>query len=78
MTAPTILSPWYVVQRFRSVAMLGQLEFYRMSDEGSYWSENEKDALLFMSLQSAVRIADAEGAHVRVLASEAHLKEFRP
>lgn len=41
------------------------------------FSSDPGKALIFMSLVSAVRVAKAEDAHVRVIASKDDLKEFK-
>lgn len=78
MTFPTILSPWFVVQRG---AILDEydVEFYTNDGSGlESWSKNPKQAMLFMSLAGASRVADAEGAIVRVIYSKETAREFRP
>jgi hypothetical protein len=79
MSYPTTLGPWFVVQRLRYDdvdKILGQ-EFYQHADEGQeLWTNNKKDACLFMSLQAASRIAEGVVGEVRVLTSKVHAEEF--
>ena len=78
MSKPTLLSPWYVVMRYRSLSHLGQTEWYTSAEESEeVWDENRKKAMLFNSLHSAHRVARAEGAYVIVVASEDDYKEYR-
>ena len=78
MSYPTILSPWYVVQKIRPT-----IQYYRnatVEDMQSVhvWADSEKDAMVFTSLQSAARVAKATAGEVRVLTSREDLEEFRP
>jgi len=74
---PTLLSPWFVVQKFATLSHLGCAQFYTAMDDGNTtFVEDENKAMIFMSLHSAYRVAQAEGAHVRVLASADDVKEF--
>lgn len=78
MSYPTTLGPWFVVQRLihENDVILG-LEYYQHSDDGEeLWVRDPKLALLFMSLQSAARVADSTEAQVRVLTSRDNAKEF--
>lgn len=82
MSYPTILGPWYVVQRLVSNAHRREveaefIEYYTSMEEGEEtWTPDTKRAMIFMSLHSAVRVAAAEGAHVRVLTSKEEADEF--
>lgn len=87
MSFPTVLSPWYVVQRHRPIDVDPEgcviPEFYSEVDGGpvgvnNFWTEHQKYAMLFMSLHSAVRVARAADAEVRVLTSKEEVDEFRP
>lgn len=77
MSFPTTLSPWYVVQRITS---RDEMEYYRSDlaapEESATFTNKRAFAMLFMNLQSAARVADAEAAEVRVLYSKDHAKEF--
>lgn len=75
---PTPLSPWYVVQRFLSLSNLGDMEYYTMANEPGEpdFTSNKGIAMLFPTFQTAMRIADATGADVRVLWNKEHVKEF--
>lgn len=76
MTFPTPLNPWYVVQRLRLLDGDG-LEYYRSTDDGAgMFSADPHEAMLFMSLGAASRVADSESAHIRVLTRKEDLKEF--
>lgn len=89
MSFPTVLSPWYVVWQpaVESVGGLAtEAQYYeqRAADdpEGllfsvSGWTKNPREAMLFMSLHSAARVAHAEGAQVRVLTTKEEADEFR-
>jgi hypothetical protein len=75
MSFPTILGPWYVVQRRTSDDQ--DLEYYTsMEDGGVEFTRDEKRAMVFMSLGSAARVAEGSVATVRVLYNEDHAKEF--
>lgn len=84
MSYPTVLAPWFVVFRiFYSV--MDDSGFHRVyysvnEEDNPVWTELPKNAMLFMSLHSATRIAQAEGtgAEIRALASKNDLAEFRP
>ena len=84
MTFPTVLSPWFVVQRItpgdRQLDTGEFLEYYT-AHEGDdsvagVFMTNAKYALLFTGLQSAARVAAAEGAHIRVLTTKEEAEEF--
>lgn len=83
MSFPTILGPWYVVQRlFRDPHSSNPdgvvPEYYtaREDDAVAIFQKDPKRAMLFMSLASAARVALAEGAEVRVLTSKEEAQEF--
>lgn len=76
MSYPTVLGPWYVVQRLTHDAN-EPLEYYQHADEGQeLWTRKMKEACLFMSLASAARIAEGVIGEVRVLTSKMHAEEF--
>jgi hypothetical protein len=80
---PTVLAPWYVVQRFRDDGSISgdylPPEYYRTDEAGEgIWTDKKKDAMLFMSLQAAARVARSTVAEVRVLTTKEELEEFRP
>jgi hypothetical protein len=83
MSYPTMLGPWFVVQRlaygpstYEDNVLVG-VEYYQHSDEGDeLWTADKKQACLFMSLQSAARVAEGTIAEVRVLTSKEHAEEF--
>lgn len=83
-TFPTLLAPWYVVQRLKlnynpESGGSYEQEYYRENEDGGpMWSTATKNARLFMSLPSAARVARATAAEVRVLTSKEDLDEFRP
>ena len=66
---PSLLAPWYVVMK------AGPLYFSTV-DETNPFTKHKEKALLFMSLHSAHRVAEAEEAMIRVLVTDKHLKEF--
>lgn len=85
MSYPTILSPWFVVQRLKSDGTISGdyvgMEYYTSVEEGGPTFQEgrrggKKVALIFMSLHSATRVAASEGAEVRVLSSKAEMEEF--
>lgn len=74
---PTVLSPWYIVQRLMGPMFSPQ--YYRASDDDApALTNNAHEAMLMHSLQTAVRVARAIGGEVRVLTSKDELAEFRP
>lgn len=76
MSFPTTLGAWYVCQRLRDD---GTMEYYTSqedSGEKELFTPRKAFALLFMSLASAVRVAEGTVAEVRVLTSRADAKEF--
>ncbi len=76
MNFPTVLSPWFVIQKVRTLSMLGEMYYYSSSEGGTTYEEDPKRATVFESLVHASRIALAEGAHVRVLTTKEEAKEF--
>lgn len=90
MSAPSVLSPWYVVQRFYEwhnptkgepgndyTGSGGFMTYYTsMEVDTTEFTEEKRHALLFMSLASAARVAEDCVAEVRVLYTEDHAKEF--
>jgi archaeosine-15-forming tRNA-guanine transglycosylase len=82
MSSPTVLAPWFVVQRrFKEVNSFEPevMQYYRTDEEGStLWTENPNEAMLFMSLHSAHRVAQATATEVRVVVDKNDLAEFRP
>lgn len=74
MSQPSVLSPWYAVQR-----LVGdQMEYYQSAAaEGEpLFTSRKKEATLFMSLHAASRVALAEVAEVRVLFDSTQVREF--
>ena len=82
MSFPTVLAPWFVVQRLRPGDQLldyPPIQYYQESDEGMpMWKDDPNSAMIFMSLHSAHRVARATASEVRVLVDKDDLKEFRP
>ncbi len=81
MSFPTVLSPWFVVQRLRDIDPINTdyvgMEYYTsMEDGGPTWTQNKHLAMLFMSLGSAARVANGEVAEVRVLTMKEEAKLF--
>jgi hypothetical protein len=78
---PTILNPWYVV--FREVTSSDPhpnvIEYYRPGDDATAgtWSSNKHDAMLFLSVHAATRVAAIESADVLMLWTKAQVKEYR-
>lgn len=83
-TKPTVLSPWYVVQRLDpnyphyDGDTEPLTEYFKHIEEttSNPWTTDRKQALLFSSLQSAARVAQAEVAEIRVLVSEEDAHDF--
>jgi len=75
---PTVLSPWYVVQRLMGPMFSPQ--YYRAveSEDTPALTNEAHEAMLVMSLSTAVRLARSVGGEVRVLTSKEELAEFRP
>lgn len=80
MTLPSLHSPWFVVQRVVGLDCMDSdayVEYYTsMEDDEKTFSSDAKRAMLFAALTSASRVAEAEGAEIRVLRNEADAKEF--
>lgn len=79
MSYPTVLGPWFVVQRFtpESYDAPTEMEYYTsMDEETTTFQVDKKRAMLFMNLQAAARVALAEVAEVRVLTSKEDAEEF--
>ena len=81
MTLPTILSPWFVVQRMYSVtpnrAPHDGMEYYCSQEVGAdSWTDDKRSAMLFMSIHSAARVAQAEAAEIRALVTAQEAEEF--
>jgi len=79
MSYPTTLGPWFVVQRisYSGLDVPMFVEYYQHSEDGDgLWTHDKKVALLFMSIQQAARVAQAETAEVRVLTTKEDAKEF--
>lgn len=72
----SVRNPLYVVQRFESIAHLGQIYYYSTFETEKMWSERRKDAFLFTSLLNASRVAEAEKAEIRVLVFPEEAKLF--
>ena len=73
MSAPTLLSPWYVV----CYPFVDPPMYYTSYEESEKaFRDDPKRAMLFMSLHAAARVAEAEGAEVLVIYSKDQLKEF--
>ena len=79
---PTILSPWFVVQKFSpcahcKAANFGMIEYYMMpEDRPGLFTPDKKRAAIFMSIHSAARVAQSEAAEVRALTTEEEVTEF--
>lgn len=74
---PTTLNPWYVVQYPASHARVDTT--YHRSPEnlgGSEETSLKREAMMFMSLQSAARVAKNTGGEIRALCSQEDAKEF--
>lgn len=75
---PTVLSPWYIVQKL--IGPMFSPQYYRAveTEETPALTNNAHEAMLVMSLPTAVRLARSVGGEVRVLTSKDELAEFRP
>lgn len=79
MSFPTHLNPWYVVQKLITVDTDNAFVYWSTDGEGTMaWVGNPHQAMLFMSLSSAARVANAELAQVRVIYDKEGLRQFRP
>jgi hypothetical protein len=78
MAYPTILSPWYVVQQFRSLGMAGQIYYYCSAEIADIdcWTEDKKKAMLFMSIHSAAHVAQSVAGEIRALVTKEEVTEF--
>jgi len=88
MSFPTVLSPWFVVQRFNWGDETGHngppidphMEYYTSAEDDlsgpALFFNDPKRAMIFASLQQSTRVALSEGAHVRVLTSKEEADEF--
>ncbi len=79
MSYPTTLGPWFVVQRinYSGLDVPMYMEYYQHAEDGDgLWTQDKKVALLFMSIQQAARVAEAETAEVRVLTTKDEAREF--
>ena len=77
MSFPTVLAPWFIVQQ--PAKLDGGMRYYRTDEEGkNVWTENAHEAMLFMSIHSAHRVARATAGEVRALCDKDDLIEFRP
>lgn len=72
----TINKPAFVVQKFISIAHLGQMLYYASYEADKMYSEKPEDAFVFSSLKNASRIAIAEKAEIRVLFTPEEAKLF--
>lgn len=74
MSNPTLLSPWYLVQKLSG----SDMEYFQATEkEGDpHFTKKKKEATLFMSLHAASRVALAEVAEVRVLFDSTQVREF--
>jgi hypothetical protein len=75
---PTVLSPWFVVQKFKSLGMAGQQYFFCAVEiaDSDCWTESKRNAMLFMSIHSAARVAQAEAGEIRALVTKEEADEF--
>ena len=85
MSFPSVLGPWFVVQRLRytpaapsdsDMPIEGVEYFQHSEEEDALWTTDKRRALLFMSLHGAARIAESESAEVRVLTTKKEAEEF--
>ncbi len=78
MSYPTVLSPWFVVQRNASEEKPSAPEYYTNANEGAedQFTAVKRDAMLFVNLAAAARVASTNVAIIRVLTSKDDLKEF--
>lgn len=80
MSRPTVLGPWFVVQQLYYPILESDnpyIVYYTAMEDGTTtFDKDKKRTLLFMSLGSAARVAQAETAEVRVLTTQEEAKEF--
>lgn len=76
MSQPTVLNPWYVVQRQDRYKRMTYYVSAEGPEEQGTFSLTKIHAMLFTNLQSAARVAMAEDAEVRVLMCVNDYNEF--
>jgi hypothetical protein len=84
MNYPTVLSPWFVVQKTAGRNEIGTRDpiithiVYFCSQEVSpdEWTTDKKKAMLMMSIHSAAQISKATGGEIRALVTQEDSAEF--
>jgi hypothetical protein len=87
MTHPTVHSPWFIVFRQqvdgKREYYIADLEIPVVDPEATVlrplvgFSLNPYEAMVFLNLNNAARVARAEGAEILVLSNEDDLKKYR-
>jgi hypothetical protein len=74
VTYPTVLSPWFVVQKRAA----GRTSYFSQADnpDGIFVAEKTQ-ALLLVNLHAAARIAQSNEAEIRALVCREDYEEFR-
>lgn len=80
LTYPTPLSPWYVIfNAYVDEDADVQMKYARPESlDGEYWTETPREAMIYLNLPSACRVAQSLAGDIMVLWSKDQLKEFRP
>jgi hypothetical protein len=81
LSATTILNPKYVVQRLNTKEPDDvHVEYYTTyvsnDEEKGAFTKYTIDCMIFSSIKSAARVAKDEVAEIRILVSDADMKEF--
>lgn len=72
---PSTNSPWYIVQYYDEADFI--LRFYQDPSEAEKMFDHRKEtAYVFTSLKSAIRVAEQENAHIRMLINKKNAQEF--
>lgn len=76
MNYPTVLSPWFVVQR---LGRNKQMEYFTPSEDSAdkkTFTDRKSIAMIFTNIQSAARVAEIEVAEIRALTTKREAEEF--
>jgi hypothetical protein len=81
MNYPTVLSPWFVVQKLRAAhdtqpEDVQNVYFCSQEVSPDEWTTDKKKAMLMMSIHSAAQISKATGGEIRALVTQEDSAEF--